>query len=274
MNKIGFLHVPKCAGSALNQSIFDALDQQPFHVSKVLNRDTTEVIKNRRTAIWEGSLPFALACNASYVPGHISYSDFKKLKRNFIFAALRDPRKRIISVYTYAVKRGNSEKVVRNFPSLKKYASMGFVEFMDYRKPENSMAGRLLRDIPEYNRLYENKDWSISDQELNRIIEDGLRRLNVIYACSNQEILDDLYFRGLIPKAKEVWKNPSQGIVEFGHLGTRKEFLEIINRATWQDVLVYQAAYKLFPETVRTPLASDSEILSEVENRFRVKFAT
>lgn len=176
-------------------------------------------------------------------------------------------------MFTYAVKRANSERVVRAFPILKKYADMGFRDFMNHRKPENEMASILLRDIDGYGLTSPEVDWENPGHEFMEMVEKGLRRVDVVYACSNQEVLDDLHARGFIPQAKEVWKNKSDSNVDFGKLGSRQEFLELLDHATWQDVLVYRIAQQIFPKTMRVPLASNEEILFEVEHRFGAKFS-
>lgn len=270
---IGFLHISKCAGSSLNHSVFEALGQQPFHISKLIAQGSTDVPKSPHTAITVPSLAFKIACNVPYLPGHISFGDMKSLKRDFIFTVLRDPRKRLISVYTYAKKRANTERVVNQHQGLAKYASLGFAEFLDVRQPENGMTDSLLGDMPEYERLYEARGRDASIEEYAPLIEAGLKRLDAVYACPNQLIMDDLHMRGLIPEAIEVVRNSSEGSVEFGELASRQAFLSLLERATWLDMQVYRTAQRLFPETVRTPLASDEEIIAEVERRFGATFA-
>lgn len=270
---IGFIHIPKCAGSSLNHSVFDALGQQPFHISKLVAPGSTDAPKSPHTAIIVPSLAFKIACNAPYLTGHIAFSDMKSMKRDFVFTVLRDPRKRLISVYTYAKKRANTERVVGRYPDLAKYASMGFAEYMEARQPENGIADSLLGDIAEFKTLYEALGRSAAPEEYAPIIESGLKRLDVVYSCPNQMILDDLHMRGLIPKAVEVVKNSSEGSVQFGELASREEFLSLLERATWLDMQVYRTAQRLFPETIRTPLASDEDIIVEVERRFAATFA-
>lgn len=270
---IGFIHIPKCAGSSLNHSVFEALGLQPFHISKLVARGSTDVPKSPRTAITVPSLAFKIACNAPYLTGHIAFSDMKSMKRDFVFTVLRDPRKRLISVYTYAKKRANTARVVERYPSLAKYASMGFAEYMEARQLENGMADSLLGDIAEFEILYEALGRSAAPEEYAPLIETGLKRLDVVYACQNQMILDDLHMRGLIPKAVEVVKNSSEGSVQFGELASREEFLTLLERATWLDMHVYRTAQRLFPETIRTPLATDEDIIVEVERRFGATFA-
>ena len=270
---VGFLHISKCAGSSLNQSVFDALGLQPFHISKLVARGSTEVPKSPHTSITVPSLAYKIACNVPYLPGHITFSDMMSLKRDFVFTVLRDPRKRVISVYTYAKKRANTEQVVRKHPGLAKYASMSFAEFMAARQPENGIADSLLGDMPEFERLYEVYGRDAAPDEYEGIIESGLKRLDAVYACPNQMVLDDLHRRGMIPDAIEVVKNSSEGSVAFGELSSRHAFLSLLERATWLDMQVYRAAQRLFPETVCIPLASDEEIIAEVERRFGATFS-
>lgn len=104
-SRLGFLHIPKSAAASLNSSIFTALGFSRFHVSKLL-RHGEELSCADPNAISERTLAFRLACAVPYLPGHVTYSDLRTLERNYIFTVLRDPRKRAISMYTYALKKG------------------------------------------------------------------------------------------------------------------------------------------------------------------------
>lgn len=173
--RIGFLHIPKTAGASLNSSIFTAMGTRPFHVASLLRRENDAAVENPK-AIREGTLAFSLACAVPYLPGHVTYSDLHALDRDFIFTVLRDPRKRAISMYTYALKRANSEIVVRRRPALKRFKEMGFYQFI--QEPSlirSSMATMLLSDFEGFHQSSVRE--SLSRQDAGKI-EQALSRLN------------------------------------------------------------------------------------------------
>lgn len=113
---------------------------------------------------------------------------------------------------------------------------------------------------------------SISMVDSDRI-EQALSRLDTIYACPNQRVLDDLHRRGLIPAATEVVKNRSDdGTVSLHRLGSRQQFIDALDQITGADQLIYQIAAKCFPQYVTTQLASDEELIAELETRFEAEF--
>jgi hypothetical protein len=268
--RVGFLHIPKTAGASLNSSIFAALGMRPFHVANFL-RKGDESTGAKPKEIREGTLAFSLACAVPYLPGHVTYSDLQALGRDFVFTVLRDPRKRAISMYTYALKRANSEIVVRRRPALKRFKDMDFYQFIQEPSMErSSMATMLLSDFEDFHQAA--MRGSIGRQDADRI-EQALSRLNAIYACSNQTVLDDLHGRGLIPAAKEVVKNLSDGTVRLAKLGSRQQFLETLDRVTASDRLIYEIAAERFPQYVSAKLAGDDDLIADIEARFGAVFA-
>jgi hypothetical protein len=213
-----------------------------------------------------------LARNMPFLAGHITYTALKSLKREFIFTVLRDPRERVISLYTYSKKRSSSPKTLKRHPALAKYADQGFVQYMTQQQPYNNMATLLLSDLRGWDKMKDPAHRTKPPAKLNNFIDSGLRRLDTVYACGNQEVLDDLFRRGLISTANEVTKNVSEGTFEFGDV-SREQMLELLDRATWLDRLVYERAAVLFPETVRKPMLTDEQFLSNLERRFGVKFS-
>lgn len=259
MTRLGHLHIPKTAGSSLNNAIFKSQLLIPYHISKA-----TYPRKN--------TLIHKLACNTPYLPGHIFFTELKNLHRDFIFSVFRDPRKRLISLYTYAVGRSKNEKALKKHPGLSQYADITFYQYLEKAKPMNKMSELLFTDIKNYSlRLERQRKYRVTSQ-FNTLIAEGLKRFDVIYACSIQQVLDDLHCRGFIPKTKEIFINKSKENIDFGYVGTKKEFIEKINQYVWLDMLTYKTAQSIFPETMPYSIATDDEFILEMETRFNIKF--
>lgn len=273
--RFGLLHIPKTAGTSLTNSICQALDLLPLHISNLIDEKDKEASKVKSSGLLiNNSLAFKFACNVPYLSGHITYQGLKSLRRDFVFSVMRDPRKRLISLYTYQWKRVSEGRNQPFTPGFGTDPAIGFYHYLQdcQAKPDNGMARILLRDLDGYRRsLRYCQDFG--KQHKNRVIsefmEKGLSRFDVIYSCSMQEVLNDLHARGFIPAtAKEIRTNESHDTVSFGDLGNRKKFLRILTESVWQDMLVYEAAQKVFPETMRIPLATDEEILEYLESRY------
>lgn len=271
--RLGFLHVPKSGGSSLNESLYAAFGLEPTFVTEVMPRQAAVPPRNPERAVVRGSITYTLARNMPFLSGHASFSDLRSLGRDFIFTVLRDPRKRVVSLFTYNQRRADDRRAVRAHPALARHAGKGFRQFVEELPPHQTMAWLLLSDLPGYAQPGVSGGGDQATSELDDLILRGLQRLDVVYACSNQEVLDDLHARGVAPASREVRRNVSEGRFCFGDVGSRSDFLELIERACWLDRLVYQAASRIFPATVHVPEASDDSFLAELESRFGLVFA-
>jgi hypothetical protein len=266
--KLGFLHVPKSGGTSLTASLNAAFGLEPVHVAGLAARTADGRARDPTRFIEEGTMAYVLARNMPFLAGHVTCTALKGLRREFIFTVLRDPRERVVSMFTYSLQRAHSATVVRRHPDLERFKDRSFVEYMQ-QQPGNNMALYLLGDLTGWDKVRAPRNRQRPASELHDFIDAGLRRLDVIYACSNQEVLDDLHRRGLVPRAEqEVRENVSEGKFAFGDVGSRQNFLELLDAATWLDRLVYERAGVMFPRTVRRPMVGDEAFLAQLERRF------
>ncbi len=273
IGRFGMVHIPKTAGTSLSRVIHESLDLVPVHISRIITKKNNHTQK-KTGGILKSSIAFKIACNSPYISGHIMFHELRKMRRQFIFTVMRDPRKRLISLFTYQCKRVKYGRVDPFHPDLGKSPDIGFYDYMRICRPNNGM-NLLLRDMKGYQQIFKNYDGSNQERiglDVTNLIEAGLKRYDVIYSCSIQEVLDDLASRKVIPKSEAAWINESDGEVNFGGMGSRVKFLDTINAAVWLDMLIYDAAKRLFPETMKIPIASDDEIIEYVESRYNLKF--
>jgi hypothetical protein len=117
--RLGFLHIPKSAGASLSRNIHEALGLPRRHVVRVAPADSIFVGGHPPAhTLVEGTPKFVQASIASFASGHVTFSELKRLKREFVFTALRDPRKRLISMFAYVRQRAMSERVLRQHPAM------------------------------------------------------------------------------------------------------------------------------------------------------------
>lgn len=268
--KFGHMHIAKTAGSALNNSIYTALGLHKAHITRLYPGKTAE---NKPHQIPRKGMAFKLARNTFFLSGHISYSDLKELNRDFIFTVLRDPRARLVSLFTYAKTKINREQFrKRNKDFVLEHQHIEFYDYLE-RHQANLMSLKLFQDIKGVSEALEN---ITSTDQLSKgfidLLSEGLRRIDVIYACPIQMILDDLHSRGFIPPSKEMQTNTSSPDIYFGNLGSREQFMDKINSMVWLDMYVYQLAKELFPETVIFDLPSDDDFLDNLESRYNLSF--
>lgn len=268
--RFGLLHIPKTAGTSLGKAIYGSLGLEHTHIASIKKKvETSEKI--RGVQLVEKSMAYKFACNAPFLSGHITFNELKHLKRDFVFTLLRDPRKRLVSLYTYYCRNTLKKKIKPRHADLFQNKNAGFYQFMELLNPANSMAKILLKDYEGFDE-FKFKEGR-PHPRLDKLITQALRRFDVVYACPVQEVLDDLLARGLMPKASALHLNESEDQWDFGSLGPEDKFLQVVNDAVWLDTLVYELAQRIFPEYTTIPLANDAEFLQYLKSRFGVNFS-
>lgn len=272
MHKIGFVHVPRTAGNSLSGIIHGSLNLRCTHISKLVSRTETAPDRvSKSYLLVRDSNAFKFACNAIFLSGHISYADMAEMDRTFTFTVLRDPRKRLISLYTYLQTRINNGRQPASM------LEKTFIEFAQTGMVRNGMTKLLLGDCPSYIR-WVRKSRKLSIEVLEEIfvehIEESLTRFDKVYTCGQQSVLDDLTKCGLIPEAISVRQNASNPDIGLGHLGARDDFLAVIDRATHWDMRLYEHAQRLFPHDKSLALDSDDMFIDYVEKRYSCTFST
>lgn len=271
MHKIGYVHVPRTAGNSLSGIIHGAMGLRCTHISKLVSRvEAAPERVSKSYLLVRNSNAFKFACNAIFLSGHISYADMAEMDRTFIFTVLRDPRKRLISLYTYLQTRINNGRQPASA------LGKSFIEFAQTGMVRNGITKLLVGDSPSYIR-WVRKSRKLPIELLEEIfvdhLEESLTRFNKIYTCDQQSVLDDLSKCGLIPPAISVRQNASHPRIGLGHLGVREDFLAVIDRATHWDMRLYQQAQRIFPHDKSLVLDSDQMFFDYVKNNYPCTFS-
>lgn len=262
--KIRHVHIPKTAGSALNSVIYENLGLKPGHIASIVKKgEETE----RPYNLTRKSQAYNFARNNKYLSGHISFSDMKALDGDFIFTALRDPRQRIVSLYTYAMTRIDRGVILN-----RSIERGNFLAFISSMKEGNGIFKILCLDYM-VARGYSYEEVKSDEVTMRRIIRAALKRFDAIYFCSIQEILNDLSGRKLISNCKEVVRNPSLEGLSLGDLGMKQAFIDKMDKLTHLDSLVIRIASELFPESINQKQLTNEEFVNYLQNRFECNFS-
>jgi len=267
--RLGHVHIPKCAGSALNRKIYSALGLSFMHIAKVTSGNGVL----RQWDLKKNSLLYNYAKNSPYLSGHVNYSTIKKMNRDFVFTVLRDPYSRFFSLYTYNVSRSLNPLVAKKKPKLLKYHDKTFFEHS--KKSSMNMLSRiLLSDINgiKFSDINDKDNFFKRESFYRDVISRNLKKFDAIYFCPLEDIFNDLFEKGFIPKIESEYLNESKVSIPLKMGCNKKDFMDIMDRHCWLDLIVCEEARKIFPDkVVKQPLKVD-DFLESIENRFDVIF--
>jgi hypothetical protein len=265
IKKIRHVHIPKTAGSALNAVIYQALGLRPTHISSIIMQSVDTEVKSQ---LVYKSKAYKFARNVNFLSGHISYSDMKSLDGDYIFSTLRDPKQRLVSLFTYYESRVSSGRLPND-----RSIQPGLLNFLNKTKPSNGILRRLCNDFITA-KGYEYTDLKVDSPFTLALTIRALKRFDAIYFCPIQDTLNDLSMRSLIPECQEIVKNTSIEGIELGNLGLQQTFFEMLEKLTYLDSLTITVASDLFPSTIKQKELSNDEFVKYLENRFDCKFMT
>lgn len=263
IKKIRHVHIPKTAGSALNAVIYQALGLRNTHISSIIEQGVDTKV---RSQLVYASSAYRFARNVNFLSGHVSYSEMKSLDGDYIFTTLRDPRQRLVSLFTYYVTRVKKGGLPNN-----ESIQPGLLNFLNKTKPFNGIYKRLCNDFVT-TRGYEYTDLKVDSPSTLALTKLALKRFDAIYFCPIQDILNDLSMRSLIPSCQEIVKNTSMEGVELGSLGLQQTFIDKLDKLTDLDSLAISVASDLFPSTIKQKVLTNDEFIKYLESRFECKF--
>lgn len=110
-HKVVFIHIPKCGGTSIEQSLIRAGGYESFPPEELL------LYKNRKP--WKGPPSVGhLAANQYVSKGYLARSDWDN---SFKFTVVRNPFSRLVSAYNYrgvSWRARNSREVQMEFPRI------------------------------------------------------------------------------------------------------------------------------------------------------------
>ena len=242
--KIGFLHIPKCAGSSMSQSIFQHLGLSPTHISAL-----SEEEPKKKWVVKKKSLEMRFAQNNLFLSGHLTYSDMVDLNREIIFTYLRDPLERLVSLWTFNLTRSESAQALNNDPSLRRHYGSTFKEYLEEVNP-NGMSKNLLIDLiglKEFSKITADSVNSVySKIQKDLLVEKSLARLDFVFTKSPQEPINWLSELGYFDKFNLPRSNSSSSKQVLKAGCSRDEFRQIVKAYTYLDYSFFNHANRKF----------------------------
>lgn len=269
--KLGFVHVPKCAGTALSETILRQMQLKWMHISRIADEPT-----GKRWELVRNTMAYRLAQNSPYLSGHISFTEMKQLDRDFVFTVLRDPRERLFSLYTYNLRRAEGPRALANDPSLRRYYRRTFDSFVSEFEP-NQISRKLLADLPDCPDIIELRAdqpgslWSVD--QLRGLAIRSLQRFDSVFCGPDvQSAVDGLAELGWFPPTTVSTVNATEHQTRYEIGCSEQRFIELLEFHTWVDCIVFQEAATLYPERFPDPLPSTDAVVTKLQSRFQLEF--
>jgi len=270
--RMGFVHVPKCAGTSLSNALYDAFGTRRVHISSMVPKGAVP----RPSGIARKSMAFRLAQCAPFLSGHISYTDMRAMDRDRVITAFREPASRFFSLFTYRVGRAARPEMRDRKPKLAESQGLSFVAFCGQVKA-NGIARRVLGDIPAVRELIQlppeaEADLRQTPEALARL-DAGLGRYDMILCGKLDHIVSHL--APLTPAGaihvEQLNESPNEQVFEIGC--DEAELAARLDAWCWLDRIVLERAAALFPETCLPPAANSAETVAGLKRRYNLDFA-
>lgn len=262
--KIRFVHIPKTAGTSLSRTICESLNLKPNFISTIFEKQDDKPSSAYALGMQSDAVRFAR--NNQFLSGHVSYKTMKRLDGDFIFSVLRDPRKLVVSHFTYSQIRVEAGKKIKHAHG------HSFLDFLKSNSARNSIFRFLCGDLLERKAMKMAEFQSTDEDTKKRIAGAAIRRFDAIYFGPMQATLDDLAQRNLIPQCTAEVRNRTQEGLVLGNIGLKSSVLELMHKKTELDNLAIQVCRELFPKTIVEKPLEDAAFLDYLENRFDCKF--
>ncbi|MEM8740183.1 MAG: hypothetical protein AAGE13_01710 [Pseudomonadota bacterium] len=257
--KAGFVHIPKCAGTALGQALYSAFDTRALHVSRIVARGAPHPDPH---TLERGTLAWRLASAVPFLSGHFPIKQMRQLDRGFVFTVLRDPALRYFSIFSYFASRATKSKFAET-PERQRFRNMSFVEF-DKEMSASTLARLVVGDILKLREVSVGTDSAELDA--------ALLRFDRIYSGDMQSIAADVAAMADRPAPQVERVNESQAGLRLAAGCSEEAFLDLLRRRTALDALVFDRASVLFPQSCTEGRLDDEALLARLKSRYEIAF--
>jgi len=207
--KLGFIHIPKTAGTTINDNLGRVLCPEHVHIRALYKSNYPEVSPSK----FKGRIKVQFESNfhnqvkeRDWVAGHISALSMAEFGREFTFSVFRDRKVRALSQYRFMRWRWDA----KNKSSQERIGIPPDISFSDWLVRFTALSnetryGHNLILGPKFNQdLTSSKTDLSNDWESSREVPlEPLSNIDRVYFPNElQEVLDDLAEEGLAPPIK------------------------------------------------------------------------
>jgi hypothetical protein len=276
--KLGFIHIPKTAGSTINDNLGTILCPDVIHVRDLYKSNSPEVkpgkVKRNLQVQFESDLHLKIKAR-DWVSGHLSALAMEEFGREFTFSVFRDRKIRALSQYRYG--RWRWDKFAKT--STLQIGIPPDVSFSDWLAQITKIRigtryGHNLIIGPKFGRDIDKRKPELTNdmESSHKILLERFGKIDRIYFPRElQEVLDNLNDEGLAPPIK--LENSSRITqVAIYKKSEPEKILELLNSESGPIALeskIFKAAMDRFSKYWTSQEVDDSEFLSMCE-KYRV----
>jgi len=276
--KLGFIHIPKTAGSTINNNLGTLLCPERIHIRALYRSHSPQFItskEKRNIRVQFDSNLHREIKERDWVAGHISALAMAEFEREFTFSVFRDRKIRALSQYRFMRWRWDTF----NKTTKEQIGIPPNVSFSDWlvrstastnktRYGHNLIVGhKFKRDI--------NKSETDLSNDLDSSHEVLLQRLGkvdrVYFPRELQEVMDNLNDEGLVPPIRldQSSRITQETIYKKSEPEIILELLNSKSKSITLETEIFKAAKAKFPQYWTNQEIDDSEFLSLCE-KYRV----
>jgi hypothetical protein len=276
--KLGFIHIPKTAGSTINQNLGKLLCPEHINIRALYKSNSPLVALNNRKGILRVQTDSELHLEIKergWVAGHLSALAMAEFGREFTFSVFRDRKIRALSQYRFMRWRWDS----LNSKSKEQIGIPPSISFSDWlaRFTAPSPVSRYGHNLivgPKFNRASLGRETDLSgDLELSdELLSERLGKIDRVYFPSGpQEVLDNLAEEGMAPpfKLEKSFKKTEVAIYKKSEPQTILELLNSKSGSFALETKIFNMAKAHFAKYWTNDEIDDSAFLSLCE-KYRI----
>lgn len=276
--KLGFIHIPKTAGSTINTNLGTLLCPEHIHIRSLYKSHSPQSVSGKDKRIirvqFDSNLHREIK-ERDWVAGHISALAMAEFEREFTFSVFRDRKIRALSQYRFMRWRWDTfNKTAKGQIGIP--PDVSFSDWLDRStaSPNKTRYGHNLIVGHKFKRGINKSETDLSN-DLESSHEVLLQRLDkvdrVYFPRELQEVMDNLNDEGLVPPVRldQSSRITQETIYKQSEPEIILELLNSKSKSITLETEIFKAAKAKFPQYWTNQEVDDSEFLSLCE-KYRI----